>query len=280
MVGIFGAVPRLKNTQKTTKKFRLDTWYRFQWSDKDSSLCWFSYLKKSLMSASVRAFRVNDILVMSTAFTLADSSFLAILFRPTGDLLLKVFKPTLGMITAMGLKPFTICIEQIEYSLVNGRGFPQTAISRPMTSPASFVIRSGPVFLKWYSSLFYYTEKSSMVFEELFSVFSLAGEDSGWSMLYYLFEPEMRAFSNSSIAQIPDPKNTLLFLLVLWPHYHTWKLGIMLLLLSRLMMKNTVNIFYSRLIFHKGMGAWMGLQTCHASQGDRHLKGIICVSKG
>ena len=29
MVGIFGAVPRLKNTQKATKKFRLDTWYRF-----------------------------------------------------------------------------------------------------------------------------------------------------------------------------------------------------------------------------------------------------------
>ena len=85
----------------------------FQWSDKDSSLGWLSYLKKSLMSATGRAFRVNDILVMSTAFTLADSSFLATFFRPTGDLLLKVCQPTLGMTTAMGLKPFSICMEQI-----------------------------------------------------------------------------------------------------------------------------------------------------------------------
>ena len=30
-----------------------------------------------------------------------------------------------------------------------------------------------------------------------------------------LFEPEMQVFSNSSMAQIPDPNNTLLFLLVL-----------------------------------------------------------------
>ena len=71
-----------------------------------------------------------------------------------------------------------------------------------------------------YSSLFYYTEKSFVVFEELFSVFSLAHEDSGASMLYSLFKPEMQAFSNSSIAQIPEPNNTLLFVLVLWPHYH------------------------------------------------------------
>ena len=77
MVGIFGVVPRLRDAQKTTKKCGLDTWHRFQWSDKDNSLGWLSYLKKSLMSASGTAFSVNDILVMSTAFTLADSSFLA-----------------------------------------------------------------------------------------------------------------------------------------------------------------------------------------------------------
>ena len=87
----------------------------------------------------------------------------------------------------------------------------------------------------------------------------------------------MWAFSNSSIVQIPEPNNTLLFLLVLWPHSHHWKLGIMLLLLSSPMMENTVSTFYSRLIFHKGMGAWIGLQTYHASQGDRHLQGIMCV---
>ena len=45
-------------------------------------------------------------------------------------------------------------------------------------------------------------------------------------MLYSLCEPEMRAFSNSSIAQIPEPNNTRLFLLVLWPHSHPGKLGI------------------------------------------------------
>ena len=100
-VGIFWAEPKLKNTQKTTKKFRLDTLYRF------------SYLKKSLMSASGRTFMVSDIFMMSTAFTLADSSFLATFFRPTGDLLLKVCQPTLGMATALGLKPLSICIEQI-----------------------------------------------------------------------------------------------------------------------------------------------------------------------
>ena len=111
MVGIFGAVPRFRNAQKTTKKCRLGI--GFQWSDKDSSSGWLSYLKKSLMSASGRASRVNGILVMSTAFALADSRFVATFIRPTGDLLLKVCKPTLGMATAMGLKPFSICIEQI-----------------------------------------------------------------------------------------------------------------------------------------------------------------------
>ena len=113
MVGIFGAVPRLKNTQKTTTNSDLTLGIGFQWSDKDSSLGWLSYPKKSLMSTSGRAFRVNDILVMSTAITLADSSFLATVFRPTGHLLLKVCQPTLGMTTAMGLRPFSICIEQI-----------------------------------------------------------------------------------------------------------------------------------------------------------------------
>ena len=111
MVGIFGAVPRFMNAQKTTKKCRLGI--GFQWSDKYSSSGWLSYLKKSLMSASGRASRVNGILVMSTAFALADSRFVATFVRPTGDLLLKVCKPTLGMTTAMGLKPFSICIDQI-----------------------------------------------------------------------------------------------------------------------------------------------------------------------
>ena len=187
----------------------------FQWSDKDSSLCWLSYLNKSLMSASGRAFRVNDILVMLTAFTLADSSFLATFIRPTGDLLLKVCQPTLGMTTAMGLKPFSISVLNKFYqlSLVSDRGFPQTAISRPMTSHASHIaIRSGPVFLKWLITVPSSTilRKALWSLRNLFSVFSLAGEDSGWFMLYNLIEPEMRTFSNSSIAQIPEPNPTLL----------------------------------------------------------------------
>ena len=113
MVGIFGAVPRLRTLRRQPRNLDLILGIGFQWSDKDSSLCWLSYLKKSLMSASGRAFRVNDILVMSTAFTLADCSFLAAMFRPMGDLLLNVCQPTLGMTTAMGLKPFFICIKQI-----------------------------------------------------------------------------------------------------------------------------------------------------------------------
>ena len=149
-----------------------------------------------------------------------------------------------------------------EQSLVNNRGFPQTAISRSMTSPASIVIRSGPVYLKWFFSFQFGRWGLRVIY------------------VYSLVEPEVWAFLNSSIAQIPAPNNTLLFLLVLWPHYHPWKLGIMLLLLSSPMMENTVSTFYSRLIFHKVMGAWMGLQTYHVSQRDGHLQGIICVSKG
>ena len=53
----------------------------------------------------------------------------------------------------------------------------------------------------------------------------------------------------------------------------------MLLLLSSPMMENTFSTFYNKVAFHKGMGAWMDLQTYYASQEDMHLQGIIYVSK-
>ena len=182
----------------------------FQWSDKDNSLYWLSYLKKSLMSASVTAFRVNDILVMSTAFTLADSSFLATFFLQTNRWSIAEGVPTnpwydnsYGFEAILYLY-LTNSIDKI-WSRI---GLPSESNFKANDLSCIYCNKVWSSLLKVvnYSSLFYYTEKNSVVFEELFSVFSLAGQDSGWSMLYYLFEPEMRAFSNSSIAQIPEPK--------------------------------------------------------------------------
>ena len=146
-----------------------------------------------------------------------------------------------------------------------------------MTSPASIVIRSGSVFLKWLITV----PSSTILRRGLWSMRNFFSLQFGrWRLKeIYVVLFEMRVFSNSSIAQIPGPNNTPLFLLVLWPHCHPWKLSIMLLLLSSPMMENTVSTFYSRLIFHKGMGAWMGLETYHASQGGRHLHSIICVKR-
>ena len=149
-----------------------------------------------------------------------------------------------------------------------------------MTSPASILIRSGPVFLKWLITV----PSSTILRRALWSLrdffqFSVWQVKTQGDLCCTFCLGQRCGLSNSSIAQIPEPNNTPLFLLVLWRHY-PWKLGIMLLLLSSPMMENTVSTFYSRLIFHKGMGAWMGLQTYHASQGDKHLQGIFYVSKG
>ena len=129
------------------------------------------------------------------------------------------------------------------YSLVNNMGFPQTAISKPMTSPAPWIITVPSSTI---------LRRALWSFGEIFQFSVWQVETQGDLCCTLFFEPKMRAFSNSSIAQIPEPNNTLLFLLVLWPRYHPGKLGIMLLLRSSPMMENTVSLVIVT-ILHKTM---------------------------
>ena len=102
------------------------------------------------MSASGRVFRVNDILVMSAAFAWADSA----LWQLSSDQRVIYCwrcanQPLVWQQLWVWGHSLSVLNKFYEYSLVNSRGFLQTAISRSMTSPVSSVIGSGPGSLKW-----------------------------------------------------------------------------------------------------------------------------------
>ena len=100
----------------------------FPWWDKYGGSCWFSCLKKSAMSALGRAFRDKNSLVMTAAFALADPSCVETFFRSTRGLLLKVYKPALGMTSDKGFEAFSILsrTNYLNLSLTNSRSIPQT----------------------------------------------------------------------------------------------------------------------------------------------------------
>ena len=176
---------------------------RFPWWDKDGGSRWFSCLKKSSMSASGRAFSDKNSLVMSAAFALADPSFVEIFFRSTGGLLLKVYKPALGMTSDKGFEAFSILSRTNYLNIawpIAGASLKQFATSGSMTSPVSSVIRSGPVSLKGLMMVPSST-RLRRAFRSLMNLFCSVGEASGWSRLHSLFEGETLAFSNSSIAR-------------------------------------------------------------------------------
>ena len=139
-----------------------------------------------------------------------------------------------------------------EYSLANSRDFPQTAISRSMTSPMSSVIRSGPVFLKWLITV----PSSTRLRRALWSLRNFFGFQFGrWRLrviyvVLFVWARDAGIFkllNRTEYQWLWEPNNVLLFLLVLWPNDHPCKLDIMLLLcVKKLITFDTVPQMHSK----------------------------------